>query len=163
MRKQSFPALLPEKPQILILGSMPGEKSLQQQQYYAHPHNLFWPLISLVCGVSPPDTYEARVQLLQRHHIALWDVCHSCLRQGSLDTAIREAQPNPIRELLQQYPELQLIAFNGQKAAGLFRKYFKDIAVPLLVLPSTSPANAGKSRSEKEKQWLELRKYLAKH
>lgn len=160
MRQQSFPPLVPDNPKILILGTMPGIQSLERQQYYAHPHNLFWPMISAVCGEPLPEAYLDRITLLLRHQIALWDVCGSCLREGSLDSAIREEQPNDIRALLIQYTGIQLLAFNGQKAAALFRKYFKDIRLPTHVLPSSSPAHAGKSRIEKEKEWLLLRSYL---
>lgn len=160
MRQQSFPPLVPENPKILILGTMPGQQSLERQQYYAHPRNLFWPMMSAICGEPLPEAYSDRIALLLRHQIALWDICNTCLREGSLDTAIRDEQPNDIRTLLTQYPGIQLLAFNGQKAATLFRKYFKDIRLPIQVLASSSPAHAGKSRIEKEKEWLLLRSYL---
>lgn len=160
MRKKSFAPILPRNPKILILGSMPGEKSLEMQQYYAHAYNLFWPLISTVCDCKLPEDYHSRTELLKYNHIALWDVCNTCFRDGSMDTAIREERPNPITALINAYPSIRLVAFNGQKAAALFRKHFPDISIPTLTLPSSSPANAGKSRTEKEKHWLQLRDYL---
>lgn len=161
MRKHGFAPILPEQEaKILVLGSMPGEKSLAEVQYYAHRHNLFWHMMSIVCREILPETYSERVQLLKRHGIAVWDVCDSCIREGSLDTAIQEEQANAIPALLSRHPSIKLIAFNGQKAANLFRKYFKEINIPQLTLPSTSPANAGKTKAEKEKQWLLLRNFL---
>ncbi|MGC4079355.1 MAG: DNA-deoxyinosine glycosylase [Rubrivivax sp.] len=161
MHKKGFPPVVPASPRVLILGSMPGEQSLAATQYYAHPHNLFWPFMANICGETLPGPYDARLEMLHRHGIALWDVCDTCIREGSLDTAIREVVPNALPDLLREHPSIQLLAFNGQKAAALFHRYFGTVIdIAQITLPSTSPANAGKSRQLKEDAWLELKNWL---
>lgn len=156
-----FPPLVQPGSRLLILGSMPGEKSLEQQEYYAHPRNLFWPFIAALADETAPQVYAQKKELLARLNIALWDVCDTCFRQGSLDTAIRQEVPNDISGLLQQHPAIRTLVFNGQKAAALYRKYFKqEDALAYLTLPSTSPANAGISLEDKRKAWLGLKGYL---
>ena len=66
----------------LILGSMPGVKSLEEQQYYAHPQNRFWPMMADLLGEELPSAYEEKLAMLLRHHIALWDAIGSCARAG---------------------------------------------------------------------------------
>lgn len=117
------------------------------QQYYGHPANRFWPLLTQLLGYqSVPATYEGKKQMLLDNHIALWDVIGSCQRQGSLDTAIKSEQPNDIEGFLKQHPNLRIICCNGKKAASVFKKYTKSIqlgSIKVCCLPSTSPANAG--------------------
>jgi len=158
LHKVGFPPLVHPDSRLLILGSMPGERSLAEQQYYAHPRNLFWTMIAARAGLSSaPDDYEARKALLQQLHIALWDVCDACIREGSLDTAILEEIPNRIDQLLELHPGIRTVAFNGQKAAALFRRYFKlKDGIRYITLPSTSPANAGVSLDRKKGQWMQL-------
>ena len=146
---------------ILILGSMPGAESLKQQAYYAHPRNLFWKLISHIAGRVVPENYEARKNFITAHQIALWDICHSCIREGSLDTAISKETPNDIPGFVSAYPTIRAIAFNGKTAERLFGKHIRSIpGIELLPLPSTSPANAGISWNEKLAEWRKLKNYL---
>ena len=93
----------------LILGSMPGVKSLEAQQYYAHPQNRFWPMMAHLLGEALPSAYEERLAMLLRHHIALWDSIGSCEREGSLDSAIRNEQGNDFAALLQEYPGIRQV------------------------------------------------------
>jgi len=149
------PVLFPDT-QILILGSFPGEASLAASQYYAHPRNQFWPLISAVLNdelVSLP--YPSRLQRLAQHHVGLWDVIAACKRSGSLDSAIREAQEVDFSKLQERYPALHTIAFNG-KTSGKAAPRFAIQGYRTLVLPSSSPANAQLSFEEKLVQWREL-------
>ena len=104
----------------LILGSMPGVKSLEAQQYYAHPQNRFWPMMAHLLGEELPSAYEEKLAMLLRHHIALWDSIGSCEREGSLDSAIRDEQGNDFAALLQEYPGIRAIYFNGGKSAQAF-------------------------------------------
>ncbi|MFA6849940.1 MAG: DNA-deoxyinosine glycosylase [Selenomonadaceae bacterium] len=132
---------------LLILGSMPGITSLEQQQYYAHPQNRFWPLlISLLGYPTVPEAYAARLSLLIQHHIALWDSIETCERSGSLDTAIINEKANDFNHLLCQYPKIKKICFNGNKSFQAFKKHNKELLkntnITFISLPSTSPANA---------------------
>ena len=159
--KTGFPPLVQPHSKVLILGSMPGEKSLTEQQYYAHPRNLFWPFIAALSQHQVPKDYEEKKALLLHSNIALWDVCDACIRHGSLDTAIIQEIPNELNSLLDQYPNIRTIAFNGQKAATLFRKYFEHReGIAYLTLPSTSPANASISRDKKMDLWMGLRAFI---
>ena len=142
-----FPPSIDEHCTTLILGSMPGVTSLQQQQYYAHPHNRFWPLMACLLKQSAvPDTYEGRLSMLLCHHIALWDSIDTCERSGSLDTAIHNETGNDFSALFAQYPRLHIICFNGAKSFQSFKKYnrslLKEKKLHFYALPSTSPANA---------------------
>lgn len=132
----------------LILGSMPSIASLTVQQYYAHPQNRFWPLMMhLLENLSPPlPAYEERLNILRRHHIALWDAITACDRTGSLDSAIRNAQGSDLSPLLSQYPNIRVICCNGAKAFQTCKRYNKPLFdrrdLIFHALPSTSPANA---------------------
>jgi TDG/mug DNA glycosylase family protein len=151
-----FPAVLDDATRILILGSFPGEASLAAQQYYAHPRNQFWRLLSAVLGEDLfVLLYEKRLIRLLAHRIGLWDVIALCEREGSLDTAIRRAQANDFAMLKHQCPELVRICFNG-KTSGKFERQFADAGFETLVLPSSSPANAQLSFDEKLAVWKNI-------
>ena len=127
---------------LLILGSLPGEASLNAQRYYAHPQNQFWKLLGAVIGEELVGLdYDKRLDLLAQRHIALWDVVGEARRQGSLDSAIRDAIANPLADYVASHPHLKVIAFNGQTAARLGRLQLAGTQGPELVdLPSSSPA-----------------------
>ncbi|HEX7633897.1 MAG TPA: DNA-deoxyinosine glycosylase [Noviherbaspirillum sp.] len=151
-----FPPVLDHATSILILGSFPGEASLAAQQYYAHPRNHFWRLLSAVLGedlVALP--YESRLKRLLAHRIGLWDVIGACEREGSLDTAIRRAQANDFAILKHQCPDLFRVCFNG-KTSGKFEAQFAHAGFETLVLPSSSPANAQLSFEEKLAVWRNI-------
>ncbi len=149
------PVLFPDT-QILILGSFPGAASLAASQYYAHPRNQFWTMISAVLNDDLYSlAYPARLQRLEQHHVGLWDVIAACKRNGSLDSAIREAQAVDFSQLNTHYPALHTIAFNG-KTSGKAAPRFTEMGYRTLVLPSTSPAHMQLSFEEKLVQWREL-------
>ena len=139
----SFDPIVDGGCRILVLGTMPGEESLRKQQYYGHPRNAFWPIMAALCGQELPDAYQHRKAMLLETRIALWDVCRRCERDGSLDSNISNEAPNRIGELLRQYPQIRTIAFNGQYAARLFKRYFPNVdpEITRIILPSTSPAH----------------------
>jgi double-stranded uracil-DNA glycosylase len=148
-----LPPVLDEKTRVLILGSFPGEASLQAKQYYAHPRNQFWRLLSAVLNEelhTPP--YEERLTRLRIHGIGLWDVIDACEREGSLDSAIRKAQHNDFDALKHQCPQLKRICFNG-KTSGKFAPRFAEAGFETLVLPSSSPANMQLSFEQKLAVW----------
>lgn len=146
---------------LLILGSMPGEKSLSAKEYYAHPRNLFWRFIAAISRQPVPETYEEKKELLSTHHIAVWDVCDACIRESSLDTAIKDEIPNQLDLLLDEYPNIKTIAFNGQKSATLFHKYFRvRSGYTYLTLPSSSPAHASMPLAKKMELWMGLKWFV---
>jgi double-stranded uracil-DNA glycosylase len=164
-RLQGLAAVSSAEAQVLILGSMPGAISLQQQQYYAHPRNSFWPIMANLAGFSLELAYPQRLTALQQVGLALWDVIGFCQRQGSLDTAIRNEQVNNFAAFFASHPQLHTIGFNGAKAAQSFKRHVLPLnIVPkhirLINLPSTSPAHAALSTEQKLKKWQVLAEYL---
>lgn len=125
---------------LLILGSCPSVASLASGENYGHPRNRFWPVISELLGENCPAAYDEKKAMLLRHGIALWDVVGSCKREGSLDSAIRDASINNIPGLLEKCPLVTTIAFNGRTAYDLFLRHHGFLpGKTLLLLPSTSP------------------------
>ena len=146
---------------MLVLGSLPGEQSLAQRQYYANPRNQFWRLISSVAGVDlVPLPYDERLRTLLAAGIGLWDSIASATRRGSLDAAIRDHSSNDLRELAARLPALRAVGFNGGTSAALGRPLLasrNDLA--LFALPSSSPAYT-LAFEEKLKAWSALRQFL---
>lgn len=143
---KSFKPSIDKKSKILILGSMPGIKSIKEQQYYAHPQNRFWKVMANICQIYNLQEleYQQKIEILLSNNIALWDTIKSCQREGSLDSNILNAVPNDIRGLLKEYPNIKIICLNGNKAYSAFTKYFPDLLdkYTCYKMPSTSPANA---------------------
>lgn len=164
MLASCFPPIADEHARVLILGSLPGQVSLQRQQYYALPQNAFWKIMGRLYGAGPEVPYSERTRHLMRNRIALWDVCAAAQRPGSLDSAIVRASviPNDFSAFLAVHPKIELIVFNGAKAAELYRR----LVVPRLpthlasidrhILPSTSPAYAAMSFEEKLAHWITI-------
>ena len=142
---------------MLILGSMPGKKSLEQNQYYANPQNAFWKIMGELVGAKPEIPYEERLRLLKSSGIALWDVLASCERKTSLDSHIRKESANDFSSFFARHPRITQVFFNGSKAEQCFRKFVQDKQVlpPLKFcrLPSTSPAHAGMRYEDKLQAW----------
>lgn len=141
---------------ILVLGSFPGAASLAAQQYYAHPRNHLWPILAALSG-EPLTTlnYAERLQRLLAHGIGLWDVFGACVREGSLDAAIRQPAANDFARLRTLCPQLHTVGFNGQ-TAGKYAPQFAAQSYRTLVLPSTSPAHAAMSFEQKLSSWRSL-------
>ena len=127
---------------MLILGSMPSVESLRQSFYYAHPRNAFWPMMAEILGEEKPESIEEKKAMLLRHRIALWDTVGSCERAGSLDSAIRDPQPNDFAALFRNCPEIKHIFFNGATAHQLYLRLVarEDVRCVYHRMPSTSPA-----------------------
>lgn len=141
---------------ILILGSFPGAASLAAGQYYAHPRNQLWPILSALTGadlVSLP--YAERLPRLLAHGIGLWDVLGACQREGSLDASIRAPAANDFARLRHLCPQLEAVGFNGQ-TSGKFAPQFAAAGYRTLVLPSTSPAHASLNLEQKLLAWRDL-------
>jgi hypoxanthine-DNA glycosylase len=165
---QGLPAQFDTGCRVLVLGSMPGTQSLAQARYYAHPRNRFWPLMTSLLGFDPALDYLSRIEALKRARVGVWDVIGQCARSGSLDAAIDRASivPNRLPELLAELPQLSAIACNGAAAAQAWHRYVVprlgavSQALPVLALPSTSPANAAFTLARLEQAWSVLRPHL---
>ncbi|MFM0518146.1 MULTISPECIES: DNA-deoxyinosine glycosylase [Caballeronia] len=145
-----------EETHTLILGSFPGVASLAATQYYAHPRNQFWRLVGAAIGEDLHAlVYDERIARLVAHGIGLWDVLAACEREGSLDTAIRNASPNDFAQFRTRFPKLHKVCFNG-KTSGKFAPILSAAGYATLVLPSSSAANAILSFDQKLRIWRDI-------
>ena len=141
-RKHSFPPVVDARVRLLVLGSLPGERSLAERRYYAHPQNQFWRLVSPAAGVDLPALpYEQRLDALLAAHIGLWDVVASATRPGSTDAAMRDIEGHDVAALAATLPDLRAIAFNGGTALRHGVRQLGDAAAhyAIVALPSSSP------------------------
>ena len=154
-----LPPVLRRDARVLILGSFPGAASLAAQQYYAHPRNHFWPLLASITG-APLATlpYPRRLTALRASGIALWDAIVECRRQGSLDSAIRDAVPAQAARVRRAAPAVALVCFNGQTAARSLPAW-RDAGYATLALPSSSPAYT-RPFEEKLAAWRAIGEFL---
>ena len=165
---RSFSPIATRRSRLLILGSMPGQVSLAQSQYYAHPRNAFWPIMAALLDFNAAASYRQRILELRRHGIALWDVLRLCRRPGSLDSAIESdtAQCNDLDTFLHLHTHIHTVCFNGAKAEQLFRRYIQHQPLPpnrilrMHRLPSTSPAHAALGLADKHRHWRKILEYL---
>jgi len=147
-RLVGFPPVADPSATVLILGSMPGERSLVAGQYYAHPRNAFWPIMTRLIGLHPDDSYPVRLAALKGAGIALWDVLRSCEREGSLDIRIasESMETNDFQGFFRHHPDIQRVYFNGAASEKYFRKHVLPglslAGLEFCRLPSTSPACA---------------------
>ena len=153
---EGFSPVVDEGARVLVLGSLPGQRSLTDQEYYAHPQNAFWPIMEQIFKIS--GDYVERCAGLTGHGLALWDVLRASVRPGSLDSDIRleTAAANDFADFLQCYPGIEQIVFNGKKAEQLFKRLVPEKHsrhLRLTGLPSTSPAYAAMPFRGKLKAW----------
>jgi double-stranded uracil-DNA glycosylase len=163
-----FPPITGKNAKILILGSMPSEESLRQNQYYAHPRNSFWYIMQELLQIKPGADYREKTKTLTENGIALWDVLQACIRQGSLDSSIENGSiiTNDFATFLDAHKQIRHVFFNGKKAEQEFRKR----VLPALEnrfeylnyhsLPSTSPAMATLSKEDKLLKWSKVTEIL---
>jgi hypoxanthine-DNA glycosylase len=145
---------------LLVLGSFPSAASLAAQQYYAHPRNQFWTILSALWSVDLRALpYRERLAQVRQHGLGIWDVYASCRREGSLDTAIEDALPNDLGGLVKRLPALRAIAHNGGESARAMA-VTRALAPEVVRLPSSSPANASWSLARKVDAW---RAQFARH
>ena len=151
---------------VLILGSMPSEKSLEKQQYYAHPRNAFWPIMCKLLNAPADLDYASRKRLLIDNRIALWDVLHSCYRPGSLDANIDKDSItcNDFHGFLKEHENISHVILNGGAAEQLFKKHvmktLDEFDLTYKRMPSTSPAHAAMSTEEKLSAWKIIQKFI---
>ena len=145
----------------LILGSLPSQLSLQSGEYFGNPNNVFWKIMGELIDAGPENSYDVRVQRMIAARLAVWDVLRSAVRPGSLDANIdgETAKANDFSRFLREHSQIELVCFNGQKAAALFERLvirkgnsWND-RLSLVTLPSTSPAHAAMNFAEKLRQW----------
>jgi hypoxanthine-DNA glycosylase len=153
-RRSSFSPIVYPGAKVLILGSLPGERSLQLKQYYGHERNQFWCLLSGVFGAGELRNYQGKKAMLRDHGIALWDIVRYCHRGGSSDLSIRNAKPNDIYGFLRKHPGIRHILLNGRTAEKYFVRFFgRTVLLPYNYVPSTSPAHAGLGFKTKLRLW----------
>ena len=152
--KKAFAPIVNKDCKILLLGTMPGEKSLQVNEYYGNRGNQFWKLLFTLVGKELSYDYNKKMQLLKEYNIALWDVLEYCEREGSLDSNIKNEKANDFEEFYKTSPSITHVFFSSKNAAAYYKKYvgFKQ-DITYCILPSPSGANATKSFSEKLKEW----------
>lgn len=155
--KTSFDPISNADTAILILGTMPGDKSLELGEYYGHSRNRFWKIISTITNNDLPLTYADKKALLLKTKIGIWDVAHKANRKGSLDSAIEDEEPNHLENFIAGHKNLKIIGFNGAKSKALYDKYFdRKTGIKYISLPSTSPANTGIGFDNICKQWRQI-------
>jgi double-stranded uracil-DNA glycosylase len=160
VRIQGLPPIADRYARVLILGSMPGEASLAAGEYYAFRPNQFWRIAGEICGFTPDAPYAQRKTALKKARIALWDVLESCVRPGSLDSAIRadSMRVNDFAAFLAAHRDIRRVCFNGRKAESAWRRHVaptlpKTRRLKYRLLPSTSPAHAGMGYLAKLRVW----------
>jgi len=161
-RKAAFPPSVDENTRLLILGSLPGDASIRQGEYYAHRGNAFWSLLGDVLGEDLRGLpYAMRLKRLRMRGVGLWDVIESADREGSLDSAIRGAELRDLPIFVSRLPMLRAIAFNGKTAALHGRRQIgEDSGLALIDLPSSSGAYASMPREKKAEAWQLLRRWI---
>ena len=166
---RGFPPIAAPDARLLILGSLPGQASLAAHQYYAQPHNAFWRIMGELFGAGPDVPYDERAARLRASEIALWDVCQAAVRPGSLDASIdlETVVINDFERFFRGHPRIAHVCVNGGTAHRLYVKRVQPIlphplsALPLHLLPSTSPAHASLRFAQKLERWRVLEKLLA--
>jgi len=152
-RLLGLPPVISRRTRLVLLGSFPGAASLAAGQYYAHPRNQFWPVVGTLLGEDLPALpYRQRLARLRARGLGLWDIYAECRREGSLDSAIEHAVLNDLASLRLRAPGLRAVAHNGGESARAMR-ITAALGVPVLRLPSTSPANASWSFERKLAAW----------
>lgn len=152
-RLVGLPPVIGRGTRLLLLGSFPSAASLAAGEYYAHPRNAFWPILSALWGLELRALpYRERLAEVRRRGLGIWDVYRACRRAGSLDSAIAEPEPNDLTSLRRRAPALVAIAHNGGESARAMR-VTRALGLPVWRLPSTSPANASWSFERKLAAW----------
>lgn len=150
---QPFHPVYDENSRILILGSFPSVKSREQGFYYGHPRNRFWKVLADILQVEEPRSISEKKKMLIKHGIAVYDVIEGCEIEGSSDSSIRNVTPADICQIV-DVSNIEVVFTNGKTAGKLYRKYqAKDISLPMIELPSTSPANAAFSLERLTEVW----------
>lgn len=165
MPSHGFPPVAERSAHTLIVGSLPGRVSLAQREYYAQPRNVFWRIVGDLFDIPLELPYAQRIRHLTGHGVALWDVCASAHRPGSLDADIARTSVvvNDFERFFASHRSIGRVFFNGTKAAELYDRLvlptLADIGRPIetQTLPSTSAAHATLPYADKLGHWSVLR------
>lgn len=158
--KHSFAPIITKNASILILGSIPGDKSIAENEYYAHPRNRFWNLLARLTGNEPADKYTEKIKILTENGISLWDVAGRAVRKGSMDSSIKEYAVNDIDGLLTGNPSIKIVIFNGKTAERFYDSNFSRRSnIEYRTMPSTSPANAAYNMERLADKWKIITQY----
>jgi len=141
MIEHPFKPILFRDTRVLILGSFPSIKSIENDFYYSHPQNQFWKIVSMVTGY-PTIIKDQRIWVLKESKWGLWDMIKQTCRESSADSSLYDEEPNDIPSLLEEYPSIEKIAFTGRKAQQIFELHFGYLSIPRVYLPSPSSAYA---------------------
>lgn len=162
--KNGLQPVIDDNTEILILGTMPSDKSIEVGEYYANPTNQFWKIILRFLEVEENTeiSYKEKCKLLLKNKIGLWDTLSEAVRKGSLDQNIQKEKFNDFSKLFIEYPNLKVLIFNGKKPAEFFKKSEYKYKGNLHTLPSTSSANTGTTLENKKKIWIEILKEYRK-
>ena len=142
-----------EQSKVLILGSFPSVISRKDMMYYANKTNRFWSVMEALFNEEITD----HVSFCHKHHLAMWDVIHSCTIEGSSDFSIKNVIPNDIAGLVRK-THIKLIVTTGKKAA-LYEQYI-HLDLPHIRLPSTSAANAKMRLEELVYEYQKIKEVL---
>lgn len=151
-RIEGLSASIDQNSAVLILGTLPGRMSLTYGKYYADPSNKFWDILFIACGEKIDKTDQGKKRLLEKYHIALWDILASAVRKTSNDKDISDETPNNLPLFLSQYPNIKLLIFHSNDAYKYFKRFFKNAAVPYICVSSPSGQNR-KSTETKAEEW----------
>jgi TDG/mug DNA glycosylase family protein len=157
-----FEPIIFKTSKILILGTFPSIKSIENSFYYSHPKNQFWDILNIVFNDKKPVNIEEKIKFLKKHKIALWDSICECKRKNgnSRDDNLEILAPCDIESLLIKYPNIKKIAVTSRTAEKVIKKYFKNSSFSILhsplYLPSPSPLNARINLEKKAKIWKKL-------
>jgi hypoxanthine-DNA glycosylase len=156
-----FPPVADGRARVLVIGSLPGRRSLEAREYYAQPQNAFWRIMGRLFGAEPSLPYEQRLERLRAGRVALWDVLAAGEREGSLDSSIVPASVvvNDFASFFADHGDIDLVCLNGRTAADLYRRRVVpqlgpvQAALATRLVPSTSPAHASLRFEQKLARW----------
>lgn len=135
-----FPAVFDNNSRVLILGSFPSIISRDSKFYYGNRNNRFWQVMNECLDNNIGKSVEDKIKFLLSHNIALWDIVSSCEIEGSLDSGIRNYTISDL-DIILSHALIKKILCNGRTAHKLTVRYYGNIGLPIIYLPSTSPAN----------------------
>lgn len=155
-----FDPVYDERSRVLILGTLPSVRSREAGFYYGHPRNRFWQVTAAILGSRLPTTTDEKKAMLLGGGIAVWDVIAECDIIGSSDASIKNAVPTELLRVLKA-ADIRAVFANGATAARLFDKYQRaEVGRDIVLLPSTSPANAAWSAERLIGAWTVIKEYL---
>ncbi len=156
----TFEPVFDENSEILILGTFPSVKSRECNFYYGHPQNRFWALLSKILKTDLPKSTDEKKRMLLANRIAVWDVIKSCEISNSADSSIKNVVPNDFSAILSR-AKIKTLYANGKTAERLYNKFVKEnTGREIVLLPSTSPANASFGMERLLKEWSVIGKDL---